>query len=1321
MESLTSLRLEAFLELSSLCSQSSVTSEPFLYDKHRESIFDDVRYFPSLGSDDSVIKFDDNNPNYINSATLRALVVQMTSHEVIDYNLICDFFLTYRTFSDSHTVMNLLLIRIIWALQYVHSGAADMEKIGQIVLLRTFVVLRHWILNYFVDDFVSDDKLCDLFALHINRITGHALFMRPDRVFELKIITDLKVHYLTQINEFFGASIRLENKQEVLSSELPLFSDFHNKQKLKKSLTESSIHTNPSFRRLAMLSLYDLKTHHKCLVFENSLTDENPQRSIQNLICHHKSKRMSLNDKVQEFTITRARRAERQPARISKPKPLASKNNYMNINNSSLVLKKTARLNNNPANLISPSKLEAGFSTNGQVKLPSCHVSKILPSSPAKKMEIELRDDSLSSPRRGTVTSHTMFSSNSTSPKDSFRKVVSGLKKSFYHDSKPGSPFIYPDPQFVSHGDAHGFQPLNEGDTEHNRLDTRSDILSARIIDELEFLIRCYVYDMPAESDMHRATVPCARLSGNDTSSQESSPPGALLSPRESKSEKHLQNILEKNILRSPYSIDQNPLPDYEQLEVLSRISSSEFIREADPSQFSRGSSFHEQVRSIDWNGEDLRFEKSGDMTPLDLSFLQSQTHREENVFVDEFAKKSSSNFSGYRSSDLEKLNDDVNDLSIAMSPKSMKKKPVLLSISQAHETLLSRQDFRYSFGSANSVHRNDSLKLFITYDSAISSHADVSEQNVGSTLKKKFGCHDLRKILRENADERVIDDAVMAALGKKNRLLNVSHLSKILSIRRSIRFSTLCALTELPFNGCDLSVASSSRRRERRLSDVATEYSIFSQTVSFKKNSLRDELTSFYVSSTASATVPGIDNHILKELAAIPDESFSATNPIKSALYKLEGKSGLDLKTNIPMASHDLRTIVSSVRVEPLPPLSSLRAVQENTVVESDLVAEQILDEIANAATEDAIKHYSDIKEALVASPLTPIKTRKKGVHTLISASNTNSYLLGAPTENATSAGSLNPKLVLEEYSIINDSLKVETVTETGIHLPFVLSYDPKSLAEHFTIIEKDMLLEIDWRELIELQWNKDHTPVNSWLEIIANDTYYKNNKGVNLVIARFNLMVNWIISEILLTTDEKERIDVISRFIRTAYHCFAMQNFATLMQIILALTSDRLNKLPNTWNQLAPGDILTLKNLEKLASPLRNFYNIRLSTNESVPSRGCIPFVALYLSDLVFNAERPKFAKDNAASNTSHTDDSHDTIGDVGGILPDKEQMINFSRFRTSVHIVKSLSQSIEWASQYDFAVDEELLRKCLYIKSLDEDEMKLCVELQAVKRPQ
>ena len=41
-------------------------------------------------------------------------------------------------------------------------------------------------------------------------------------------------------------------------------------------------------------------------------------------------------------------------------------------------------------------------------------------------------------------------------------------------------------------------------------------------------------------------------------------------------------------------------------------------------------------------------------------------------------------------------------------------------------------------------------------------------------------------------------------------------------------------------------------------------------------------------------------------------------------------------------------------------------------------------------------------------------------------------------------------------------------------------------------------MLQEIDWKDLIELKWNKELTPVNSWLEIIVNDDYYIENKGL-------------------------------------------------------------------------------------------------------------------------------------------------------------------------------------------------------------------------------
>lgn len=1343
----------------------------YQYNRHNEGIYDDMRYFPTLcATDESVVKFDDNNPTYINRGTLRALIVQMTSPEVIDYNLLCDFFLTYRTFSDSHTVMKLLLIRLIWALQYINSGNENTEKIGKLVLLRSFVVIRHWVLNYFIDDFESDEKLCDLFLQNINSLTQKSNFISEDQIYEFKIITDLKVHFLTQVNEFFGQNIRLEDKKEVYRTPLPLYAEVNSKDLLKKSNTESSIHTNPSFRRLAMLSLYDLKVHHKCLVFEgntNISSDENPQLSIQNLICQHKSSRLSLNDKLQEFRSARVRKIDRQVSRTKVPKPLAPKNNYMNIKNSSLALKKYSNLNEKLVSALSQSKLDAGFSTNGHVMLPTSRVTRIVPCSPVKKMEIELRDDCLGSPRKGAHgISHSIFRTDSLVRKESFKKVVDGWKKSFYSDSRSESPFIYAD-EDQEEGSESSQPAFDQEDILDSAMTSSGcDILSARIIDELEFLIRCYVNEAGSghESAMKRATVAYSRLSKYNNNSnninngnRKSSSGSMVFHNRESKSEAHLQNILEKhNNTKSFHEhMQEGQLSESEKRNMLSRISSSDFVRSSEQSQ-SRDSSFHGRITSIDWNDEALQFENSGEMTARDLTFLQPQTPGFDSPMTDILVNKSPQS-SGYHSSDLEKLNDEIHDLSIAMSPQSMKRQPVLLRVSQYPESQGFKRYSRQSMSSSLS-HKHESLKSYLTYDSAFSFPVEGHEENfIGVSLKKKVGCHDLRKMLNETLPDTEMAPSMSAFTTVQSELCGLqglpmdaaisferqektdratyarrasymSYRSRALSLRRSVRFSTLCAMTELPFNDYDTSVSSSQRKAQLqlRLSDLATENSIFSQTVSVRNNSHKEECVSFDASSTTSATVPGINTHVLKELAAIPDESFSARNPIRSALYKLEGKNGLDSKTNNSLASQDSLCIVNKSMTENgnIPSASSSQLVAE---ISGNSESKKIMDEIENAVTEDAIEYSSDIEQALASKPLTPIRPRPKTINVSLSASNINSLLLGTAAENRSTSGFLNPKFVLDEYTILNDALKVESVMEQGSHIPFVLSYSSKSLAEHFTIIEKDMLQEIDWKELIELQWNKDLTPVNSWLEIIANDNYYNNNKGVNLVIARFNLMVNWIISEILLTKDEAQRIDVIARFIHTAYHCFVMQNFATLMQIILALTSERLNKLRSTWNKLAPGDILTLKNLEKMASPLKNFHNIRLCTNEIVPSRGCIPFVGLYLSDLVFNAERPKFAKATkpsvaANANSSHNDDSYGTVGEISGAVEqslEDDRLINFSRFRTSVHIVKSLSQSIEWASQYDFFVDDELLRKCLYIKSLDEDEMKACVKIQVGDR--
>jgi len=79
-----------------------------------------------------------------------------------------------------------------------------------------------------------------------------------------------------------------------------------------------------------------------------------------------------------------------------------------------------------------------------------------------------------------------------------------------------------------------------------------------------------------------------------------------------------------------------------------------------------------------------------------------------------------------------------------------------------------------------------------------------------------------------------------------------------------------------------------------------------------------------------------------------------------------------------------------------------------------------------------------------------------------------------------------------------------ISLLQSPSIHLPFILAYDSELLAKQFTLIEKDALNEIDWKELVELRWKQTSTTVRDWVEFLKS----QNAHGVELIIARFNLV---------------------------------------------------------------------------------------------------------------------------------------------------------------------------------------------------------------------
>lgn len=173
--------------------------------------------------------------------------------------------------------------------------------------------------------------------------------------------------------------------------------------------------------------------------------------------------------------------------------------------------------------------------------------------------------------------------------------------------------------------------------------------------------------------------------------------------------------------------------------------------------------------------------------------------------------------------------------------------------------------------------------------------------------------------------------------------------------------------------------------------------------------------------------------------------------------------------------------------------------------------------------------------------------------------------------------------------------------------HLPFILAHDPELLARQFTLCEKDALSEVDWRDLVELRWRQTLPAVQNWVDFLK----LQEPKGVELVIARFNVMVKWALSEIVLTQDLRERARTISHYIRIAAFARSYRNYATMYQVAVAVLSTDCSRLTETWELVPDADIRTLRSLEALIQPTRNFHNLRVEMETATAEEGCIPFI--------------------------------------------------------------------------------------------------------------
>ncbi|OAG03573.1 ras GEF [Paraphaeosphaeria sporulosa] len=293
-----------------------------------------------------------------------------------------------------------------------------------------------------------------------------------------------------------------------------------------------------------------------------------------------------------------------------------------------------------------------------------------------------------------------------------------------------------------------------------------------------------------------------------------------------------------------------------------------------------------------------------------------------------------------------------------------------------------------------------------------------------------------------------------------------------------------------------------------------------------------------------------------------------------------------------------------------------------------------------------------------------------------------------GLPTPGMSPASRLNGQSFEmlgqpKEPTVHPQETKQESPAAEPPHFPFILAYDSETLAQQFTIIEKDALDEIDWRELIELRWKQSSPQISDWVDYLRT----QEARGVDVVIARFNLVVKWAVSEIVLTESIEERAKCIVKYIHIASHARRLRNYATMYQLSIALLSNDVSRMRKTWSLVPAAELHTMRELEALVQPLKNFHNLRVEMETATIEEGCIPFIGIYTRDLIYNAQKPAFI------------DAPPAAG---------ERLVNFERHHTAATIVKSLLRLLEASSRYTFNVEPNIISKCLWMAALSDDEI-------------
>lgn len=182
-----------------------------------------------------------------------------------------------------------------------------------------------------------------------------------------------------------------------------------------------------------------------------------------------------------------------------------------------------------------------------------------------------------------------------------------------------------------------------------------------------------------------------------------------------------------------------------------------------------------------------------------------------------------------------------------------------------------------------------------------------------------------------------------------------------------------------------------------------------------------------------------------------------------------------------------------------------------------------------------------------------------------------------------------------------VNEQVEVPTKIAT------FLSFRTRHIAKHFILIDWEIFKNIKFEELSSCGWAWDRT------ESCA--------PNVVKFLERFDNITHWTVDTIFSGTTPEMRASVIRKFIKLIQHLHYRNDFQSSYAILSGLQIESIQRLHHTWSLLQSNKVKTFKYFCSFYSPKNNYAKLRryMARLVSIPDFRCIPYLALYLEDLM------------------------------------------------------------------------------------------------------